>query len=315
METTNFYDLKDKCGYKPGTILPHVKYGYDPAVVIPWPSMGGGMKKRLKDRIERLNLSTKHHIKTLRKMMPVNLLKSGRRSVLQLRKKLETSGRQYICELCHCEGMTLEHGKWLWRDWPLVLQVDHINGLDGTEDQDRLDNLRYLCPSCHAQRSNHCGKSDKKRGKNKSNLDWYRACMWCFAVHMSKPLCMTKQKRRSTGQLRKLLDESGRLYICDWCRCEKMTLENGEWLWRGLPLTLQIDHIHGVDGTDNQDRVDNLRYLCPNCHSQTSNFCGKQQAIRKKRGETAFEWKQRPRRGKHQQSPVDTNKSQYTIKQ
>jgi len=124
-----------------------------------------------------------------------------------------------------------------------------------------------------------------------------------------------KQKRKSTGQLRKLLDESGRLYICDWCRCEKMTLENGEWLWRGLPLALQIDHIHGVDGTDNQDRLDNLRYLCPNCHSQTSNFCGKQQAIRRKIGKTAFEWKQRPKRGKHQQSPVDKSKSQYTIKQ
>jgi len=24
METTNFYDLKDQCGYKPGTVLPHV---------------------------------------------------------------------------------------------------------------------------------------------------------------------------------------------------------------------------------------------------------------------------------------------------
>jgi len=170
METTNFFDLKDKCGYIPNSVLPHAKYGYDPAVVVPWPSMSGGTKKRLKDRIERLNLSTEHHIKTIRKMMPVHLLKSGRRSVLLLRKKLEASGREYICELCRCEGMTPEHGKWLWRDWPLVLQIDHINGLDGTDDQDRLDNLRYLCPSCHAQRSKYCDTADKKRGKKQSNL-------------------------------------------------------------------------------------------------------------------------------------------------
>jgi len=168
METTNLHDLKDMCGYKPGKCMPHARYGYDPSVVVPWPSMGGQMRKRLKDRIQRLNLSTKHHKKTLRKMKPVHLLKSGRRNVLQLCHKLEASGREYICEWCRCEGMTPEHGKWLWRDWPLVLQVDHINGLDGTDDQDRLDNLRYLCPTCHAQTSNYCGTHNNKRGKKKA---------------------------------------------------------------------------------------------------------------------------------------------------
>jgi 5-methylcytosine-specific restriction endonuclease McrA len=36
--------------------------------------------------------------------------------------------------------------------------------------------------------------------------------------------------------------------------------------WLGEPLTVQIDHINGV----NHDyRLENLRMLCPNCHSQT----------------------------------------------
>lgn len=43
-------------------------------------------------------------------------------------------------------------------------------------------------------------------------------------------------------------------------------------LWQGLSLTLQLDHING-DSEDN--RLENLRLLCPNCHSQTSTFCGK----------------------------------------
>lgn len=40
----------------------------------------------------------------------------------------------------------------------------------------------------------------------------------------------------------------------------------------GLPLILQLDHINGVA---NDHRLKNLRWLCPNCHSQTENFCSK----------------------------------------
>jgi 5-methylcytosine-specific restriction endonuclease McrA len=37
-------------------------------------------------------------------------------------------------------------------------------------------------------------------------------------------------------------------------------------IWNGKPLTLHIDHLNGR-GTD--WRVENCRYLCPNCHYQT----------------------------------------------
>ena len=42
--------------------------------------------------------------------------------------------------------------------------------------------------------------------------------------------------------------------------------------WQGKPIVLQLDHING-DNRDN--RIENLRLLCPNCHSQTESFCGK----------------------------------------
>ena len=42
--------------------------------------------------------------------------------------------------------------------------------------------------------------------------------------------------------------------------------------WNNKHLVLQLDHING-DNRDN--RVENLRLLCPNCHSQTETFCGK----------------------------------------
>lgn len=44
--------------------------------------------------------------------------------------------------------------------------------------------------------------------------------------------------------------------------------------WQGQLLTLQIDHINGIR---NDNRKENLRWLCPNCHSQTETFCGRNQ--------------------------------------
>ena len=42
--------------------------------------------------------------------------------------------------------------------------------------------------------------------------------------------------------------------------------------WNGVSLTLQIDHINGIR---NDNRAGNLRWLCPNCHSQTDTYTGK----------------------------------------
>lgn len=42
--------------------------------------------------------------------------------------------------------------------------------------------------------------------------------------------------------------------------------------YNGKPLMLQLDHING-DGED--WRLENLRLLCPNCHSQSPTFCGR----------------------------------------
>lgn len=42
--------------------------------------------------------------------------------------------------------------------------------------------------------------------------------------------------------------------------------------WNGKKLSLHLDHKNGIN---NDHRIENLRFLCPNCHSQTDTYAGK----------------------------------------
>ena len=52
-------------------------------------------------------------------------------------------------------------------------------------------------------------------------------------------------------------------------RCQLCGLESE---WKGKPIVLRLDHINGVN---NDNRLENLRMLCPNCDSQTDTFAGR----------------------------------------
>lgn len=66
--------------------------------------------------------------------------------------------------------------------------------------------------------------------------------------------------REKSYVLRRFLLEYGREYRCNCCGIDS---------WNEQPLTLQVDHI---DGDPLNNVVDNLRFICPNCHSQTKGW-------------------------------------------
>lgn len=55
-------------------------------------------------------------------------------------------------------------------------------------------------------------------------------------------------------------------------------------MWNDKPLVLQLEHI---DGDNTNQELINLCYLCPNCHSQTDTFCGRNVEYKTKSKQTA----------------------------
>ena len=66
----------------------------------------------------------------------------------------------------------------------------------------------------------------------------------------------------STTKYKKITEEI-KGYVCEECNIYE---------WNNKPICLELDHI---DGNNKNNNMDNLRLLCPNCHSQTINFRGR----------------------------------------
>tara|TARA_Y100001938_G_scaffold147595_1_gene229135 strand:+ start:801 stop:1262 length:462 start_codon:yes stop_codon:yes gene_type:complete len=119
----------------------------------------GGNYAVMKNRIKDMGLDTSHmtgqaHLKGkthTHNKRPIEelLVENSNYQSHKLKLRLISEGlKQHKCECC---GITE------WNGQPAPIELDHI---DGNRHNNTIENLRILCPNCHAQ-------TDTYRGKNK----------------------------------------------------------------------------------------------------------------------------------------------------
>jgi hypothetical protein len=123
----------------------------------------GGNYQQVKKRIQDLNLDTSHFLgmgwcKGMsfdRPSIPIEsiLVENSSYQSFKLKKRLFLLGlKQPRCEEC----------KWAKKsiDGRIPLELDHING---NRTDNRIENLRVLCPNCHSLKPTHRGKNKGRK--------------------------------------------------------------------------------------------------------------------------------------------------------
>ena len=118
-------------------------------------SISGTAVKILKDKLDSYEISYLFlNEKEIGKQIPLEeiLVENRNYNSNTLKKRLIESGlKEDRCELCECSNE--------WNGKPLTLQLDHING---NHSDNRLENLRIVCPNCHSQTETFSNKRAKK---------------------------------------------------------------------------------------------------------------------------------------------------------
>jgi hypothetical protein len=83
-------------------------------------------------------------------------------------------------------------------------------------------------------------------------------------IPTDKMFVVDSQFTSSTVIKQRLIRDFDRVYECSVCKNVHFTKRDGILMWNDQEITLQLEHINGVN---NDNRPENLEFLCPSCHS------------------------------------------------
>jgi hypothetical protein len=173
IDTKHFKSRKIHAEYKHGTkvhaiddetfkmLVNNNKTWENLAMACGYRKLGGTLMNQMKCRIEKLGLNTyhfgNHNVISADKIFVVD---SKYASTTEIQKRLcRDFDRVYECAACKNEHFTKCDGVLMWNNKEIVLQLEHKNGIS---NDNRLENLEFLCPSCHSQTSTFTGRNGKK---------------------------------------------------------------------------------------------------------------------------------------------------------
>lgn len=139
----------------------------------------------------------------------------------------------------------------------------------GKEAKLILKNGKKCCskrPSgCDVLKKVNSEKTKQAHLEGRHSYTWNPKSAWSKEKLFTSDESIFTQDSRYSNQLvkQRIVKQNLLEYRCSKCRIDS---------WQGETIVLDLDHING-DNCDN--RLENLRFLCPNCHSQTDTYKGR----------------------------------------
>ena len=124
---------------------------------------------------------------------------------------------------------------------------------------------KFCSQSCSAT---HCNRNNPRNKKSPRICKCGNECRtrrnrYCDECIRSRAFNVRSVNEAQTDKSRRnaLIRSTGN--ICSVCKNKE---------WNNQPIPIELDHING-DASNN--KLENLRLICPNCHAQTSSYKGK----------------------------------------